>query len=389
MNYQIQTLNAISPVIYNHLPQDSYTVAKETAAPDAIIVRSASMLDMELPASLQSIARAGAGYNNIPVDKCTEAGICVFNTPGANANAVKELTLAGLLLASRDIIGGVEWVKELKPGETSVAKQVEKGKSQFVGPEIQGKTLAVMGLGAIGVLVANAAATLGMKVIGYDPFISVENAWELSTTIQRATSLDAMLAEADYVTVHIPLSDKTRNMIDEQVLAKMKPSAALLNFSRAELCDTAAVLAALQAGRLRKYVIAFPTEAVIGQPGVIALPHLGASTPESEDNCADMAALQTRDYLETGSIRNSVNLPACELEPAEKHRITVIHKNIPNMIAQITAQLAGANVNIEHLVNKSRKDVAYTVVDSLDDLPADIVETLSAVEGIIRVRVVC
>ena len=387
--YTIQTLNAISPVIYNHLPQDSYTVAKETAAPDAIIVRSASMLDMELPASLQSIARAGAGYNNIPVDKCTEAGICVFNTPGANANAVKELTLAGLLLASRDIIGGVEWVKELKPGETSVAKQVEKGKSQFVGPEIQGKTLAVMGLGAIGVLVANAAATLGMKVIGYDPFISVENAWALSTTIQRATSLDAMLAEADYVTVHIPLSDKTRNMIDEQVLAKMKPSAALLNFSRAELCDTAAVLAALQAGRLRKYVIDFPTEAVIGQSGVIALPHLGASTPESEDNCADMAALQTRDYLETGSIRNSVNLPACELEPAEKHRITVIHKNIPNMIAQITAQLAGANVNIEHLVNKSRKDVAYTVVDSLDDLPADIVETLSAVEGIIRVRVVC
>lgn len=387
--YTIQTLNAISPVIYNHLPQDSYTVAKETAAPDAIIVRSASMLDMELPASLQSIARAGAGYNNIPVDKCTEAGICVFNTPGANANAVKELTLAGLLLASRDIIGGVEWVKELKPGETSVAKQVEKGKSQFVGPEIQGKTLAVMGLGAIGVLVANAAATLGMKVIGYDPFISVENAWALSTTIQRATSLDAMLAEADYVTVHIPLSDKTRNMIDEQVLAKMKPSAALLNFSRAELCDTAAVLAALQAGRLRKYVIDFPTEAVIGQPGVIALPHLGASTPESEDNCADMAALQTRDYLETGSIRNSVNLPACELEPAEKHRITVIHKNIPNMIAQITAQLAGANVNIEHLVNKSRKDVAYTVIDSLDDLPANIVETLSAVEGIIRVRVVC
>lgn len=387
--YTIQTLNAISPVIYNHLPQDSYTVAKETAAPDAIIVRSASMLDMEFPASLQSIARAGAGYNNIPVDKCTEAGICVFNTPGANANAVKELTLAGLLLASRDIIGGVEWVKELKPGETSVAKQVEKGKSQFVGPEIQGKTLAVMGLGAIGVLVANAAATLGMKVIGYDPFISVENAWALSTTIQRATSLDAMLAEADYVTVHIPLSDKTRNMIDEQVLAKMKPSAALLNFSRAELCDTAAVLAALQAGRLRKYVIDFPTEAVIGQPGVIALPHLGASTPESEDNCADMAALQTRDYLETGSIRNSVNLPACELEPAEKHRITVIHKNIPNMIAQITAQLAGANVNIEHLVNKSRKDVAYTVVDSLDDLPANIVETLSAVEGIIRVRVVC
>lgn len=383
--YTIQTLNAISPVIYNHLPQDSYTVAKETAAPDAIIVRSASMLDMELPASLQSIARAGAGYNNIPVDKCTEAGICVFNTPGANANAVKELTLAGLLLASRDIIGGVEWVKELKPGETSVAKQVEKGKSQFVGPEIQGKTLAVMGLGAIGVLVANAAATLGMKVIGYDPFISVENAWALSTTIQRATSLDAMLAEADYVTVHIPLSDKTRNMIDEQVLAKMKPSAALLNFSRAELCDTAAVLAALQAGRLRKYVIDFPTEAVIGQPGVIALPHLGASTPESEDNCADMAALQTRDYLETGSIRNSVNLPACELEPAEKHRITVIHKNIPNMIASITSAV---HTNIENMGNRSRGDYAYTIIDLADQPTEENLAALRAIEGMISVRAI-
>lgn len=387
--YKIQTLNAISPVIYNHLPQETFTITKEDANPDAIIVRSASMLEMDMPTNLVSIARAGAGYNNIPVDKCTEAGICVFNTPGANANAVKELVLAGLLLASRDVIGGVEWAKGLKPGETSVAKQVEKGKGQFVGPEIAGKTLAVMGLGAIGVLVANAAEHLGMKVIGYDPFISVENAWALSRSIQRAASMDAMLAQADYVTIHIPLSDKTRNMIDEQVLAKMKPSAALLNFSRAELCDTQAVVAALAAGKLRRYVIDFPTEEVIGVPGVIAIPHLGASTPESEDNCADMAARQTRDYLLNGSIRNSVNLPACELEPAEKHRIAVIHKNIPNMLSQITSQMARANVNIEHMVNKSRKDIAYTVVDSLDELPADIVETLCAVEGIIRARVVC
>ena len=387
--YTIQTLNAISPVIYNHLPQEDFTVSKEAAQPDAVIVRSASMLEMELPGSLLSIARAGAGYNNIPVDKCTAAGICVFNTPGANANAVKELVLAGLLLASRDIIGGVEWAKDLKPGETSVAKQVEKGKGQFVGPEIQGKTLGVMGLGAIGVLVANAAEALGMKVIGYDPFLSVDNAWALSRSIQRSNSLEALLEQSDYVTIHIPLSDKTRNMIDESMLAKMKPSAALLNFSRAELCDGKAVAAALAAGKLRRYVVDFPTEDVLNAPGVIAIPHLGASTPESEDNCADMAAKQTRDYLMTGSIRNSVNLPACELAPAEKHRISVIHKNVPNMISQIAAVMGQANVNIEHMVNRSRGDIAYTVVDSLDDVPADIAQALSAIEGVVRARSIC
>ena len=387
--YTIQTLNAISPVIYNHLPQENFTVSKEAAQPDAVIVRSASMLEMELPGSLLSIARAGAGYNNIPVDKCTAAGICVFNTPGANANAVKELVLAGLLLASRDIIGGVEWAKGLKPGETSVAKQVEKGKGQFVGPEIQGKTLGVMGLGAIGVLVANAAEALGMKVIGYDPFLSVDNAWALSRSIQRSNSLEALLEQSDYVTIHIPLSDKTRNMIDESMLAKMKPSAALLNFSRAELCDGKAVAAALAAGKLRRYVVDFPTEDVLNAPGVIAFPHLGASTPESEDNCADMAAKQTRDYLMTGSIRNSVNLPACELAPAEKHRISVIHKNVPNMISQIAAVMGQANVNIEHMVNRSRGDIAYTVVDSLDDVPADIAQALSAIEGVVRARSIC
>ena len=387
--YTIQTLNAISPVIYNHLPQENFIVSKEAAQPDAVIVRSASMLEMELPGALLSIARAGAGYNNIPVDKCTAAGICVFNTPGANANAVKELVLAGLLLASRDIIGGVEWAKGLKPGETSVAKQVEKGKGQFVGPEIQGKTLGVMGLGAIGVLVANAAEALGMKVIGYDPFLSVDNAWALSRSIQRSNSLEALLEQSDYVTIHIPLSDKTRNMIDESMLAKMKPSAALLNFSRAELCDGKAVAAALAAGKLRRYVVDFPTEDVLNAPGVIAIPHLGASTPESEDNCADMAAKQTRDYLMTGSIRNSVNLPACELAPAEKHRISVIHKNVPNMISQIAAVMGQANVNIEHMVNRSRGDIAYTVVDSLDDVPADIAQALSAIEGVVRARSIC
>ena len=387
--YTIQTLNAISPVIYNHLPQEDFTVSKEAAQPDAVIVRSASMLEMELPGSLLSIARAGAGYNNIPVDKCTAAGICVFNTPGANANAVKELVIAALLISSRKVIAGAAWAQSLKGEGDAVAKQVEKGKGQFVGPEIQGKTLGVMGLGAIGVLVANAAEALGMKVIGYDPFLSVDNAWALSRSIQRSNSLEALLEQSDYVTIHIPLSDKTRNMIDESMLAKMKPSAALLNFSRAELCDGKAVAAALAAGKLRRYVVDFPTEDVLNAPGVIAIPHLGASTPESEDNCADMAAKQTRDYLMTGSIRNSVNLPACELAPAEKHRISVIHKNVPNMISQIAAVMGQANVNIEHMVNRSRGDIAYTVVDSLDDVPADIAQALSAIEGVVRARSIC
>ncbi len=387
--YTIQTLNAISPVIYNHLPQEDFTVSKEAAQPDAVIVRSASMLEMELPGSLLSIARAGAGYNNIPVDKCTAAGICVFNTPGANANAVKELAVCALLLSSRRIIGGVEWAKTLKGQGAEVGKLVEKGKSAFAGPELMGKTLGVMGLGAIGVLVANAAEALGMKVIGYDPFLSVDNAWALSRSIQRSNSLEALLEQSDYVTIHIPLSDKTRNMIDESMLAKMKPSAALLNFSRAELCDGKAVAAALAAGKLRRYVVDFPTEDVLNAPGVIAIPHLGASTPESEDNCADMAAKQTRDYLMTGSIRNSVNLPACELAPAEKHRISVIHKNVPNMISQIAAVMGQANVNIEHMVNRSRGDIAYTVVDSLDDVPADLAQALSAIEGVVRARSIC
>ena len=387
--YKIQTLNAISPIIYNHLSQEDFTVSKEIESPDAVIVRSASMLDMELPQSLLSIARAGAGYNNIPVDACTDAGICVFNTPGANANAVKELVLAGMLLAARDIVGGIEWARTLKDEGAAVAKLVEKGKGQFTGPEISGKTLAVLGLGAIGVLVANAATHLGMNVVGYDPFISVENAWSLSRSIQRAASLDALLAQADYVTIHIPLSDKTRGMFDEALLTKLKSTAVLLNFSRAELCDTSAVLAALASGKLHKYVTDFPTAEVIGAPGVISIPHLGASTPESEDNCAEMAASQTRDFLMHGCIRNAVNLPDCALPPADKHRITVIHKNIPNMLGQITTILAQSNVNIEYMTNKSRKDVAYTVVDVLSDIPAGTAEKLGAIEGIVKVRVVC
>ncbi len=385
--YKIYCLNNISPEGLALLT-DNYEVTENIDEADAILVRSADMHEMEVPANLKAVARAGAGVNNIPLDKFAEAGIAVFNTPGANANAVKELVLAGMLLASRDIIGGVAWVRDNADDE-NVGKAAEKAKKQFAGGEILGKTLGVIGLGAIGKLVAQSAEALGMKVIGYDPFLSVDNAWALSRSIQRSNSLEALLEQSDYVTIHIPLSDKTRNMIDESMLAKMKPSAALLNFSRAELCDGKAVAAALAAGKLRRYVVDFPTEDVLNAPGVIAIPHLGASTPESEDNCADMAAKQTRDYLMTGSIRNSVNLPACELAPAEKHRISVIHKNVPNMISQIAAVMGQANVNIEHMVNRSRGDIAYTVVDSLDDVPADIAQALSAIEGVVRARSIC
>ena len=387
--YVIKTLNAISPVYETVLNMEDYAFDAQAQSPDAIMVRSANMHEMEIPESVMCVARAGAGVNNIPLDKLAERGVGVFNSPGANANAVKELALTGMRLAARKVVDGVEWCKTRSGKGAEVEKLVEKGKGQFVGPEIQGKTLGVMGLGAIGVLVANAAEALGMKVIGYDPFLSVDNAWALSHSIQRSNSLEALLEQSDYVTIHIPLSDKTRNMIDESMLAKMKPSAALLNFSRAELCDAKAVAAALAAGKLRRYVVDFPTEDVLNAPGVIAIPHLGASTPESEDNCADMAAKQTRDYLMTGSIRNSVNLPACELAPAEKHRISVIHKNVPNMISQIAAVMGQANVNIEHMVNRSRGDIAYTVVDSLDDVPADIAQALSAIEGVVRARSIC
>lgn len=384
--YTIQTLNAISPVIYNHLPQDSYTVAKETAAPDAIIVRSASMLDMELPASLQSIARAGAGYNNIPVDKCTEAGICVFNTPGANANAVKELTLAGLLLASRDIIGGVEWVKELKPGETSVAKQVEKGKSQFVGPEIKGKTLGVIGLGAIGILVANAAVALGMNVIGFDPFMSVGNALKLAPTVKLMKSAEDVMVNCDYLTIHVPLTDDTRDMVDADMIAKMKDGVRILNFSRDGLVNSTAVLEAVKSGKVAKYVTDFGTDDILGEENIICLPHLGASTPESEENCAVMACDQVKEYLENGNIINSVNYPAISLARtnADDTRFCVAHKNVPELLKKVLTQISG---NVENMLSKSRGDYAYTIID-VAGAGADDLAKIAAVDGVIRVRAI-
>lgn len=383
--FKIQTLNAISDIIHSELSADLYTVAKEEPTPDGILVRSANMHEMSLGDNLLAIARAGAGVNNIPIDACSKAGIVVFNTPGANANAVAELVMAGMLLASRNIIGGIEWAKELQGPD--VSKQVEKGKSQFVGPELRGKTLGVIGLGAIGAIVANAAARgLGMKVIGFDPFISVDSAWSLSSQVQRAANQDEVLAQADYLTVHIPLNDQTRGFIQEEFLAKMKPGARLLNFSRGELVDASALKQALADGRLACYVTDFPNEDVLGTEGVICIPHLGASTPESEENCARMAAAQLRDYLEWGSIHNSVNLPELPLSAPTAARILVIHENIPNMLSTISACVSREGINIDTMVNKSRKALAVTVME-MADLPSEAaVNAIAALDGVIRVR---
>ncbi len=384
--YRILTLNEISDAIYQSLDA-SFSVKTDEAAPDAILVRSADMHGMHLAESVLAIGRAGAGVNNIPLDKCSEAGICVFNTPGANANAVCELVVAGMLLASRDIVGGIAWAQGLK-GQPDVPKLVEKGKSAFVGPELRGKKLGIIGLGAIGVLVANAATAMGMDVVGFDPAISVEHAWRLSRSVHRATSLDELLAASDYITVHIPLNDKTRNMFGADTLRKMKRGATLLNFSRAELVDGAAMRTALEAGVLRAYVVDFPTDDMLGVRGVLPIPHLGASTPESEDNCAAMAAAELRDYLEQGVIKNSVNLPDTELAIMQRPRVTVIHQNIPNMLGAITAVVGSMGLNISDMTNRSRGAMAYTVLDldSVGDVAA-MQNAIRGIEGVIRVRV--
>ena len=385
--YKIQTLNAISDIIYTQLSADTYTVAKEEPVPDGILVRSAAMHDMEFGENLLGIARAGAGVNNIPIDKCSKQGICVFNTPGANANAVAELVLCGLLLGSRNVIGGVNWAQTLKNEGDAVAKLVEKGKGQFVGPEVRGKTLGVIGLGAIGRLVANAASEgLGMRVIGCDPYISVDSAWMLSRKVVHAKNDAEVFAQADYVTIHVPLNDKTRGMINADVISKMKPGAVLLNFSRNELVDNAALLAALESGQLGGYVVDFPSADLLGVEKVVAIPHLGASTPESEENCASMAAAQLRDYLEFGSIHNSVNLPEVPLGRPEGVRVQVIHENIPNIIATVTACVSAEGINITDLINKSKKEMAVTVMDMADLPTEDSIAKIKALPGVIRVR---
>lgn len=385
--FRIKTLNEISPVINKVFTAD-YAVGSEIDSEDAIIVRSAKMHDMPISDSLLAVARAGAGYNNIPVDKCSERGIVVFNTPGANANAVKELTIAGMLLAGRDIVGGIEWARTLKGEGDKVAALVEKGKNHFVGPELKGKKLAVIGLGAIGTMVANAGHALEMDVYGYDPFLSVEHALMLSRAVHKAGDLDKLLAEADFVSLHLPLTDKTRGMVDADMLCKFKPGAALLNFSRGELVDGAAVLEAVKAGRLRRYVTDFPSEDMLGAEGVIALPHLGASTPESEDNCAEMAAQELAGYLTRGAIINSVNYPACDPGYTDGARLCVLHANVPNMVGSVTALLAAQGINIANMVNKSRGALAYTVIDADGEIGANVVKAVAAVENVYKVRLI-
>ena len=385
--FRIKTLNEISPVINKVFTAD-YAVGSEIDNEDAIIVRSAKMHDMPISDSLLAVARAGAGYNNIPVDKCSERGIVVFNTPGANANAVKELTIAGMLLAGRDIVGGIEWARTLKGEGDKVAALVEKGKNHFVGPELKGKKLAVIGLGAIGTMVANAGHALEMDVYGYDPFLSVEHALMLSRAVHKAGDLDKLLAEADFVSLHLPLTDKTRGMVDADMLSKFKPGAVLLNFSRGELVDGAAVLEAVKAGRLRRYVTDFPSEDMLGAEGVIALPHLGASTPESEDNCAEMAAQELSGYLTRGAIINSVNYPACDPGYTDGARLCVLHANVPNMVGSVTALLAAQGINIANMVNKSRGALAYTVIDADGEIGANVVKAVAAVENVYKVRLI-
>ena len=385
--YKIQTLNEISDVIHTQLSADQYTVSRDEPVPDAILVRSAAMHEMEFGRQLLAIGRAGAGVNNIPIDRCSREGIVVFNTPGANANAVAELVVAGLMMSGRKIADGIDWVRSLKGKGAEVGKLVEKGKNQFVGAELRGKTLGVIGLGAIGAIVANAASRgLGMNVIGFDPFISVESAWSLSTTVHRASSVDEVIEQADYLTFHVPLNDKTRGTINAEMISKMKDGACVLNFSRGELADTAAVLEAVSSGKLGRYVTDFPSDELIGAENVVCIPHLGASTPESEENCARMAAAEIRDYLENGSIHNSVNYPELQLTEPEAVRVLVLHENIPNMISNITAAAAKEGINIENMVNRSKKDMSVTAME-LAELPSrHALDTLAELQGIIRIR---
>ncbi len=385
--YKIKTYNKISKSGLANF-DDKYTVGDEVENADGAIVRSAALHDTEFPNSLQAIARAGAGTNNIPIERCSEQGIVVFNTPGANANAVKELVIAGLFISSRRVISGIEWAKTLKGNGDEVGKMVEKGKSAFAGPEIKGKKLGVIGLGAIGVMVANAANSLGMKVYGYDPYLSVKSAWNLNHNAVYISDINEIYAECDYITIHVPLTDSTKNLINKDTIAKCKDGVRILNFSRAALVNSADIKAALESGKVAAYVTDFPTDDVLDVDGIIAIPHLGASTPESEENCATMAAKELIDYIENGNIVNSVNLPEITMPRSGKNRVCVIHKNIPNMLTKITGIVANDNINIENLLNKSRGDYAYTMLDIDDADIAQLQTEIEAIDGVIRVRII-
>lgn len=379
---QIKLLNKISAVGLENFDRDAYDISTDFDNPDAIMVRSAAMHDMAFGDNLKAIARCGAGVNNIPVEECAKKGIVVFNTPGANANGVKELALAALLLASRDIIGGVAWANTL---ESDVAKSVEKGKSAFAGCELKGKTLGVIGLGAIGGMVANAASELGMNVVGCDPYITVEAAWHLSGAVKKAATYEEIFKTCDYISLHVPATKETKNMINSGSIAMMKHGVRIINLSRADLVCAADVKAALEDGQIASYVTDFPTEETVRTPGIVTIPHLGASTLESEDNCAVMAANELIDYLENGNIKNSVNFPSVSLPVSGGHRLVILHMNIPNMISSITTVLSEQGINIDNMANRSKGEFACTLVEASTEVSDEAIEKIAACDGIIRV----
>ena len=385
MKKTILALNNISKLAEEKLKAD-YEFTMQSDKPDAIIVRSFNMHEYALPETVLAVSRAGAGTNNIPVDEYAKRGVVVFNTPGANANAVKELVIAALLMSGRKLIDGIEWVKTLK-GSEGLSKAVESGKKAFVGHEISEKTLGIIGLGAIGILVANAAVDLGMNVIGFDPYLSTANALRLNPAVKIAASTDALLEASDFVTIHVPYNESTKHTINSGNIGKMKKGAALINLARGELVENAAVIDAVTNGKLSRYVTDFPADELIGVPGIIVMPHLGASTPEAEDNCAVMAASELKDFLEDGNIRNSVNFPACMAPRAGKSRITVIHKNEKSVISAITDVIGKANIHIENFVSRSRGDFAYAIVDTTEELKAEVIDNIKSLPSVIRCRV--
>lgn len=386
--FKILTLNNISVAGLERLPRDRYEIASEIRHPDAILVRSHNMHEMEFPSSLKAVGRAGAGVNNIPVAKLSTRGIPVFNAPGANANAVKELVVAGMLVAARNICQAWDFARNVQGTDEEIHKQVESGKKKFVGFELPGRTLGVIGLGAIGVKVANAALSLGMKVIGYDPDITVQRAWQLSAEVQQAHSVDDLLSRVDFVSFHVPLTAGTRHMISADRLRNMKNGVVLLNFAREGIIDDEAVCAALDAGKVYAYVCDFPSNRLKNHPRVVTLPHIGASTEEAEENCAVMVAEQVRDYLENGNIRNSVNFPEVWMPRTEGCRIAVVNANVPNMLGQISTTLAQAGLNIVDMINKSRGELAYTLVDVQTEIPAHTVEEIAKIQGVLAVRTI-
>jgi len=386
--FRISTLNKISPMGLELFPREKYEVASEIPNADAILVRSADLHSIEIPNTVLAIARAGAGYNNIPVPECTSRGIAVFNTPGGNANAVKELAITALLLSSRNILDGINWCKTITDKADEVPELVEKEKSRFDGPELKGKTLGVIGLGAVGVMVANDAAALGMRVIGYDPFISVAAAWDLSRYVARAETLEGLLARSDYVSLHLPLSEATKGFLNSEKLRYMRKDGRIINLARGGLVNEKDIIEALHSGKLASYVTDFPSAELLSCPKVIAIPHLGASTPEAEDNCAVMAVQQIMDYLEHGTVKNSVNLPRCHLDKQASFRLAVVNQNIPNMVGQITTILAEEKINIMDLINHHREDYAYNIIDTQQKIPEKAMEKIKEVQGIIRVRAI-